>query len=47
MARASVLILRKGLVMNTTIKGVAIILLAVAAVKLYPDFVRYMKIRAM
>jgi len=33
--------------MITAIKGVAMILLAVAAVKLYPDLVRYMKIRAM
>jgi hypothetical protein len=33
--------------MNTTIKSAVLILLAVAAVKLYPDFARYMKIRAM
>jgi hypothetical protein len=33
--------------MNTTWKGLAVLLLAVAAVKLYPDFARYMKIRSM
>ena len=33
--------------MITAIKDVAMILLAVAAVKLYPDLVRCMKIRAM
>jgi hypothetical protein len=33
--------------MHTTWKGLAVLLLAVAAVKLYPDFARYMKIRAM
>jgi hypothetical protein len=45
-APASVLA-KRGFAMTNTIKGVAMILLAVAAVKLYPDFVRYMKIRAM
>jgi hypothetical protein len=33
--------------MNTTWKGLAVLLLCVAAVKLYPDFARYMKIRSM
>lgn len=33
--------------MNTTWKGLAVLLLAAAAVKLYPDFARYMKMRAM
>ncbi len=33
--------------MNATIKSVVLILLAVTAIKMYPDFARYMKIRAM
>ncbi len=33
--------------MNTTFKSLAIVLLCVAAVRFYPDFARYMKIRAM
>lgn len=33
--------------MNTTLKSAVLILLAVAAVKFFPDFARYMKIRSM
>jgi hypothetical protein len=33
--------------MKTAMKGVALVLLAVAAVRIYPDFARYMRIRAM
>jgi hypothetical protein len=33
--------------MKTAMKGVALILLCVAAVRFYPDLARYMRIRAM
>jgi len=33
--------------MTTFVKGLVVFLLCVAAIKLYPDFSRYMKIRAM
>ncbi|MGB2663342.1 MAG: hypothetical protein WAK48_05015, partial [Candidatus Acidiferrum sp.] len=47
MAALASLLNTRGLSMNTAIKSAVLILLAVAAVKLYPDFARYMKIRAM
>ncbi len=33
--------------MKTTFKGLAVVLLCVAAVRFYPDLARYMRIRAM
>ena len=38
---------RKEETVRTTFKALAILLLGVAAVRFYPDFARYMKIRAM
>jgi hypothetical protein len=33
--------------MNITMKSLVVVLFAAAAVKFYPDFARYLKIRAM